>query len=826
MAQDDSPKGRADKRGGAEAPSQGPPAGRSPPPLAVAVRLHQTGRLNEAQTIYRRLLEADPDNAEVLSLAGLLAHQTGRDEPAIGLLRKAIARRPDFVPAHVNLGMVLRGIGRLDDAAAQFRQATSLRPDYAAAHNNLGLVLRELGRPDEAITCFERALLIDSRFADAHNNLGLALQELGRLDAALDRYRKALKHDSGLAEAHNNMATVLKAQGDLEGAVACCRRALAIRSDFADAHVTLGQSLEAQGRLDAAKRALERAISCAPGLVAARAGLGDVLRQSGDYEAAAEQFRQALLLEPGNVPIRWEFVHALERADPIGYRPAFAEEIERCFRSADIQDQDLALPAIRQIKAKYDLDRAPPPFADARALLAARRRVFEDPLTIHVLERTINQDQVLEKVLTGARRAFLSAYRDAEAAPIADLWHLSRLAQQCFNNEYVFWVGPEERAAVGAIESLLDEALAANPAPDAGLELKLLLFAMYAPLHRLSNGRSLLRVPIEAWKPPLGPVLRRTLHEIAEETEIAASVESLTPVDDRTSRAVRAMYEENPYPRWLSIARQHRVRLGRQLVELFPHFAPPSFLDGRLNVLVAGCGTGQHPTILACHYEDADVLAVDLSRRSLAYGIRMASRLGVSNIRFRHADILNLAVLDREFDFIDSVGVLHHMKRPVDGWSVLTGLLRPGGVMRIGLYSEKARQVIVKARRRIERRGLPGDDDGIRRFRRQVMKEGAAGPLGILLKREDFYSASRCRDLVFHVMEHRFTLPEIDRIIRGQGLRFLGFERLSKTLVRDYRRHFPDDPEMCDLAAWEKFEDRYPGRIRGYTFWLQKPLSG
>ncbi|MEK7327813.1 MAG: class I SAM-dependent methyltransferase [Chloroflexota bacterium] len=92
-------------------------------------------------------------------------------------------------------------------------------------------------------------------------------------------------------------------------------------------------------------------------------------------------------------------------------------------------------------------------------------------------------------------------------------------------------------------------------------------------------------------------------------------------------------------------------------------------------------------------FGDCDVLAVDLSRASLAYAVRMAERFGVTSVTFQQADILEMGELDRRFHLIDCGGVLHHLKDPLKGWRVLVGLLEPDGLMKIALYSSRARRI-------------------------------------------------------------------------------------------------------------------------------------
>ena len=106
-----------------------------------------------------------------------------------------------------------------------------------------------------------------------------------------------------------------------------------------------------------------------------------------------------------------------------------------------------------------------------------------------------------------------------------------------------------------------------------------------------------------------------------------------------------------------------------------------------------------------------------------------------------HADILNLANLGKEFDIIECVGVLHHMLDPMAGWKVLTSLLKPGGLMRIGLYSELARQDIISMRDEIRLLGLGTSEAEMREFRRVIINSSNQSQQQ-LTKLQDFFSLS------------------------------------------------------------------------------------
>jgi SAM-dependent methyltransferase len=239
--------------------------------------------------------------------------------------------------------------------------------------------------------------------------------------------------------------------------------------------------------------------------------------------------------------------------------------------------------------------------------------------------------------------------------------------------------------------------------------------------------------------------------------------------------------------------------------------------DG-IDILVAGCGTGRHPIEVAHKYKAARILALDLSLSSLCYAKRKTPPAAASKIEYAQADILKLESIGRSFDLVDASGVLHHLSDVKAGWRVLLKLLRPGGFMRVGLYSELARRGIVAARTFALERGYHPTAGEIRRCRQDLLDS----PLKDVARAGDFFSTSECRDLLFHVQEHRLTIPEIKSFIGENGLMFIGFE-FAPRMTQYYRDLFGGDRFLRDLDRWHRLEVEKPDTFAGmYQFWLQR----
>jgi 2-polyprenyl-3-methyl-5-hydroxy-6-metoxy-1,4-benzoquinol methylase len=385
------------------------------------------------------------------------------------------------------------------------------------------------------------------------------------------------------------------------------------------------------------------------------------------------------------------------------------------------------------------------------------------------------------------------------------------LARQCFINEYVYAQTETESGLASGLRDRLLQDLASGAAI---APLTLAVVAAYFPLHTLPMAEALLRWD---WPATMTGLMQVQLREPLAEAGERAAITALAPVKNSVSLQVMRQYEENPYPRWtinpLSVFAADQAR-GK--------IVPTAERQAELDILIAGCGTGLQAIQVAQVYPNARLLAVDISLSSLAYARRKTLELGLRNIEYAQADILELGTIGRAFDRIESVGVLHHLAEPTAGWRVLVPLLRPGGKMLIGLYSELARRVIVEARARIAARGYGATAVDIRRCRQDIIRE--AEHWKMLVGVNDFYTMSGCRDLLFNVMEHRFTIPEIAAFLNDNDLSFLAFEPFDDpAVIKQFHEQFPGAADEADLDQWHRFEADHPETFWGmYVFTVGK----
>ncbi len=178
--------------------------------LAAAVGAYETGELDQALEMTRRLCTNYPDVAIVHNVHGVVAAGRGDLEVAIDSYRRAIELEPGNYDVHFNLGNVLRDMGDLNGALASYRLALHYRPNDGDVLFNLAGVLRRTGDLRSAAEIFQELVNASPEDPAAHNNLGGVLFRLGKSDAATRCFRRALELQPQYVTAHDNLCEVLE----------------------------------------------------------------------------------------------------------------------------------------------------------------------------------------------------------------------------------------------------------------------------------------------------------------------------------------------------------------------------------------------------------------------------------------------------------------------------------------------------------------------------------------------------------------------------------------------------------------------------------------
>ena len=386
---------------------------------------------------------------------------------------------------------------------------------------------------------------------------------------------------------------------------------------------------------------------------------------------------------------------------------------------------------------------------------------------------------------------------------------LTALSQQCFISQYIYNELPEETEQIETLETEIASVIANNHEPSCQL---LVCLASYRRLDQYDwsiNLKDLTRPK---------KIIKTHLEETEQEFLLKRTIPKLSAVDCGLSCRVLKQYEENPYPRWIkSNLPAKSLSFENWCEKAGIAFRKDYFAPGKtLKVLIAGCGTGRQAISTAKRFQNCQVEAIDLSLTSLSYAKRKTTELGISNINYSQADIMTLANHSSRYDLIECVGVLHHLKEPEVGWSILVKLLKDGGLMKVGLYSRSARKEI-----RYIRESTPELDDlktieTLRGVRNRLNGSNRL-ELNWLSHSPDWFNASGFRDLIMHEHETQFNLLEIKQCLMELGLRFCGFEH------NKFDRDRVAEKDWQDLDAWHEYELSNPRAFGAmYIFWCQR----
>jgi len=324
--------------------------------LQQGVTAHKEGKLQDAERLYRAILQSQPLHPDANHNLGVLAVSVNKTAAALSLFKTALEANPkieqfwlSYIDALIkeqqfdNAKQVLeqaktQGVAeeKLNNLEAQLPFETQIQnvnsanppqerlssllecyqtgqygdaeklavsitqefPQHQFGWKVLGAVLKQTGRVSESLVASQRALQLVPKDAEAHNNLGNTLKELGRLDEAEACYTQAIALKPDFAEAHSNLGNTLQELGRLDEAEVSYTQAIVLKPDYAEAHYNLGVTLKELGKLDEAEASYTQAIALKPDYAKAHSNLGSALQELGRLDEAEASYRKVIALKP------------------------------------------------------------------------------------------------------------------------------------------------------------------------------------------------------------------------------------------------------------------------------------------------------------------------------------------------------------------------------------------------------------------------------------------------------------------------------------------------------------------------------------------------
>ena len=655
-------------------------------------------------------------------------------------------------------------------------------PRHPFGWKALGAIYSQTGNSIKAISANIKSIKINPKDAEAYSNLGNIYREIGNLHDAEINCRQAIKLKPDLTEAHNNLGIVLQGLENFKDAEECFKNSIQLNPNLLEARVNLGNIYIEQKRVDEAINQFIKTLQTNPNFNLAYYSLGDALSKT--------YFKK---------PIKNlnEFIFKLLEKK-IYARPKY---IARSILS--LLEFDVDVNEALGVSFK-DFD-----FQSSHNII---HNLCKAPLLLQLMKITPIPDLKFEGLFKNIRSTILFYLRKFKDYPDILQFQIS-LSLQCYVNEYLYDISDDEIRQLHDLENNISNKIKSGKTPSSS---ELLCLSSYKPLNNYS-WCNFITFPKEI------EILKTIfIDEPDDERKISAKIKTLKKFEDKVSREVRKQYEENPYPRWVNLS----LRIETKTISSYAKELKLNVYEDSLNkisnpkVLIAGCGTGQNSIGTASIFSNSDVLGIDLSLKSLSYAQRKTKELGITNIKYMHADILDLELINQKFDIIESSGVLHHMQKPLLGWKVLTNCLKQGGLMRIALYSKIARRNIIKTRAEIEKLKIGYKNEDLRLYRNKIIRSDREHEKQHTFSL-DFYSLSTFRDLLFHTQEHQFTINQINESLLELGLKFCGFD--NKKAIQAFKLENKNENAEYDLSKWDEFEKQNQNTFLGmYQFWCQK----
>ena len=806
--------------------------------LQKGILAHKAGELEKADGYYSLILKAYPEHPDANHNTGILALDAGKTEKAIHFFEAAINARKDveqywlsyikalimlrrfehakislekargsglqsraleqldldlqsakanshLLPSQPELDQVLKlyNAGKFDDALKTGSILTNIYPDNAVLANIIGGVFNGLGLFSKSINWFSRATLLRHDFYDAYKNLGIVSSKISKNDLSYISFIRAVLLQPSDTTIYNSIGLLLTNLNRPSEAIDNYRRGLLINSRHAETHNNIGLFFKNEGRVDKAIEYYRKAIDLKPEFPEAYFNLASSL-----IKLKPTYYSDNLAKLYQDVLDREKFVHTTQMVDSVLMLLKHNNIIRNAIGTVKNQ-------SVRNNPSELCIQLA------------------GIPLFLKIIEDCPIPDLSIEMMLKNLRKALLLERKNLRSSEELLRFQCS-LALQCFTNEYIYSETKEEKDDVDKLESEIESCFLANH------ELQpndVACLACYRPIHKYSWTNQISKLT------GLKKLYQRQVKEVNEESLLCKIIPKLGSVTDTVSLSVQNQYENNPYPRWVSTRVNFPVTISKFLAEseLLSIYPEKPFAD-KPQILVAGCGTGRQAISTASIFRGSHVTAIDLSLTSLGYAKRKAKQLEIHNLEYLQADLLEARSLNKKFDIIECCGVLHHMKDPVEGWKVLVDCLQPNGIMKIGLYSAIARQHIMKARRLIEERKISTKKEDMINFRDEIIKHNKLNLRNLLQSTPDFFSTSSLRDLLFHVQEHRFNIPDIRQLIKQLGLEFIGFDLQNEETRNIFLSTYSQKNALYDLDKWENFEQSHTRTFAGmYNFWTQ-----
>ena len=474
---------------------------------------------------------------------------------------------------------------------------------------------------DKILNDFPNSILVN-------NIAGVAQTELKNFNLAKNLFIKAINLNSKFTDAHYNLANIYNKLNELDKAITSYRKVIEIDKNYFKAYNNLGNIFRKKKSYKVALEYYILSLKINPNYKRAYYNLAGLL--------------QHYTLNESNVYINKIFLYLLEQKIIVRPNAIANNVINGLFLNSDI-------------KKNFSLinDKLFP-----KNLNYIIEELSNNQLFLQFMKVCPIPNYYFESKLKKLRKEILNNISN-NIVNDEYLKFIIALSSQCFLNEYIYSETKDETYKIKKLSQKIKNKVDNDKIVK---EIEIICLSCYVPLY---NFRWLEKIKPSKY---LIEIFQLQFYNFFKEKQISLSINTISNITNNVSIKVKKQYEENPYPRWTNLGLSIEARDIKDVVNDIKLNINLNQIQFSKNpeILIAGCGTGQHVITTASKYKNVRVYALDLSFNSLSYAKRKAMELGIKNINFIQGDILNINALNKNYDLIESVGVLHHMENPLE----------------------------------------------------------------------------------------------------------------------------------------------------------------
>ncbi|OGI18006.1 MAG: hypothetical protein A2287_07925 [Candidatus Melainabacteria bacterium RIFOXYA12_FULL_32_12] len=287
--------------------------------LNTAIQHHQSGNIQEAEGIYKEVLNFDSNNLDALYLLGVVSHQKGYLDDALVFLNKAVNIKPMF-ELYKLLGDVYLAKNEINQAILAYQKSVEFDPEFVEGFYNLGLLYHSQNNLEEAVKYYKKTLELKPDAADIYNNLGSIFYKKNQVADAIENYLKALYFEPDNSNAYFNLGNLYRKVNKQNDAIEYFQKGLELSPNDAEAHYCLGISYLLNKECDKALNFLNKSLDLGYRPDEVYLNIANTYFEKDDYDLAEQYYNKALSINPNyaviynNLGIMYKFKNELDKA--------------------------------------------------------------------------------------------------------------------------------------------------------------------------------------------------------------------------------------------------------------------------------------------------------------------------------------------------------------------------------------------------------------------------------------------------------------------------------------------------------------------------------